>query len=1181
MAPQLEFSILGPLVVTDDGVPTDIGAPKHRALLSLLLCQPGRVVSVDRLIDQLWHGDPPTAATATLQAYVSNLRRALEPGRAAGTTARVLVTRPPGYALDIAPEQVDAVRFERNVSAAIEAHDRGALDAAAVALADALSCWRGQPLADVVYEPWAQPEIARLNELHLIALETQLAIDLDRGRHRAVSIEAERLAKENPVRERFRELLMLALYRSGRQADALRAYQDARDVLVEQLGIEPGPALRALEERILAQDPALDWQRTETGAPAGDDATVVAQAFAFVGRANERVRLTTRLSEVRAGVTRLALISGEPGIGKTRLCEDLAATATAHGARVVWARGWEGDGAPAFWPWVQVLRTLAHETATDVLATAVGANGADLARVVPEYASYARNDDTPPDAETARFRFFEAVSVLLNRLGGSKPLVIVLDDLHWADASSLRLLEFAVGALQDAPVLLVGTYRDAEARTPPLASSLATLARTPELERIPLGGLSVDEIGAYVTAVLGDDADPTLADSLHDRTAGNPFFVAELVRLLEHDGRLGEVDRHAVPEGVRDVIRTRLARLPAEAIPVLTAGAIAGREFDVALVAHVCGLDEDRALDLVESAWMTGIVDEAHDGLGHFRFSHELVRDTLCEDLTALRRIRLHRRIGEAIEELHGERNPGFLTECAHHFAEAAPAGDPHKAVLYGQRAADRLVAQLAYAEAVPIYERAIVLADSYDVGSWQTRVDLSIGLGWALRATGRLSDARATLRHAMDQASAAGDPVRIARAVLAIGGGSFWGYWDEVGVTDGDLVAYLERALEELDDDDSVLRSELLARLSIEGYFAMTRESREAVAAEALAMARRLDDPVALAAALVAARLVGWQPDNLAARLAINDELIEVSAHAGNPFTELIGHHFRMIDSLEAGDRSAADADLAACEQLARRLDHHAFHVQLAWFKTMMLQVEGRFAESEALALETYEINVRSNPPAAKRSLGVQLYGLRREQGRHAEIEPLVRAAVERQPHMDASWRVGLAHLLLEQGRVDEAQALLDEVMESGDLVADGGLIMPAYVTRVAEIAAGLRDARAAAAVEPWLDRVDGDVCMLVTGLFFGATDRFRGDVALAQGRFDDAIARYEHAIDVEQRLNARAHANRSRLALAVALAARNGTGDQERVDAIAAAVVAVASELGTPTVAARAQSLLPGSVA
>ena len=223
-AERLEFSLLGPLAVAGELGPLELGAPKHRALLALLLLEPGRVVSVDRLIDQLWHGEPPAAATSTLQAYVSNLRRVLEPNRTAGAPATVLVTRPPGYVLDIAPEQVDAARFERNVTAAIEARERGRLDDAGVYLADALALWRGHPLADVAYESWAQSECERLKELHLVALETQLSIDLERGRHTSVAVEAERLAKEYPVRERFRELLdarPVPLGPSGRRAARL------------------------------------------------------------------------------------------------------------------------------------------------------------------------------------------------------------------------------------------------------------------------------------------------------------------------------------------------------------------------------------------------------------------------------------------------------------------------------------------------------------------------------------------------------------------------------------------------------------------------------------------------------------------------------------------------------------------------------------------------------------------------------------------------------------------------------------------------------------------------------------------------------------------------------------------------------------------------------------------------
>jgi DNA-binding SARP family transcriptional activator len=1183
VASGVEFKVLGPLQVVGPDGAYDLGAPKHRALLGLLLLEPGRVVSVDRLIDQLWHGEPPAAATSTLQAYVSNLRRVLEPGRKPGAPATLLVTRPPGYALDIEPAQVDAVRFEQSLRSALRAHEQGALDAAASELEAALALWRGSPYADCATEPWALTECERLGELRLVALETQLAIDLDRGRHAQVVGEAERLCKEHPVRERLRELLMLALYRSGRQAEALRAYQDARDVLVEELGIEPGPALRALEDRILAQDPTLDWQgppagtvaaapAAGAGAPVAVDAAALAAApeaalapeRVFVGRHDEQVRLTTRLAEALNGAPRLALVSGEPGIGKTRFCESVADAARALGAHPVWARGWEGEGAPAFWPWVQVLRTLVEDLPRDVLAAAAEAGAADIARVVPEYARLASGDGPAPDAETARFRFFDAVANLLRRLGADRPLLVVLDDLHWADQSSLRLLEFVVASMHDTRVMVVGTFRDAEARVPPLAGCLATLARTPDLERLTLSGLTVDEVEQYVSAVAGDVPDRALAGSLHGRTAGNPFFVGELLRLLRHEGRLGAqaAGSAPVPEGVRDVVRTRLARLPEEAIPVLTAGAVAGREFDIALVAHVCGIDEDRALDLLEAAWMIGVVDE-HDVYGHFKFTHELVRETLCDDLSALRRTRLHRRIGEAIETLHGERNPGFLTACAYHFAQAAPAGDPLKAVLYGQRAADRLVAQYAYEDAIPIYERAIELYEQYDVGSYQTQIDLLIGLGWALRASGRLADARKVLRRAMERSEAEADEIRIARAVLGIGGGSFWGWWDEFGVADEDLVQYLERALEKLGDDDSVLRCELLARLAIESYVLTDREQRDWMTAEALAMARRLDDPVALCAALAARHLVTWRIDNLAERVALADELVAVAQQHEIRYAELIGRHFRMVDALERADAELLESDYVACEELAETLGQHAFKVQLAWFRAARAQFRGDLDEAERLVREAFELNAASAESAAVMAYGAQLFGLRREQGRLAEMEPLIRSAMERQPHVGYAWRISLAMVLIHTERGDEARALLEPLREPGLPALQGNdLLFPTFLVRLAEITAVLGDADWADMLLPEFDAFAGEVSVLATGhLSWGAVARHRGELLRALGRLDEAEAAYRHAIAVDERIGARIWALRARLGLALTLAAR---GDGAGAATLAAEVESEARSLG-----------------
>jgi DNA-binding SARP family transcriptional activator len=1182
VAAPLQFNVLGPLEVVGEAGPLELGAPKHRALLALLLLEPGRVVSVDRLIEQLWTGQPPSGAQSTLQAYVSNVRRLLEPDRRPGTPAAVLVTRPPGYALDVAPEQVDAVRFERAVRAAIAAHTERRLEEAASGLAGALALWRGQPYADVAFEPWAQTECERLAELQLVALETQLAVDLDLGRHSSVVVEAERLCKEHPVRERLRELLMLALYRSGRQAEALRAYQDARDVLVEELGIEPGPALRALEDRILAQDPALDWQGPPaTAAPAAPAATTATAGpgeppgrAPFVGRTLERVRLMARLDDVRIGAARLVLVSGEPGIGKTRLAEELSAAARGLGLHVVWARGWEGDGAPAFWPWVQVLRTIAEDVPRDVLAAALDSEGADIARVVPDYARFATVVDDAPDAETARFRFFEAVTSLLRRLGTSRPLVVVLDDIHWADQSSLRLLEFAVESLRDAHVMLVATYRDSEARAAPLAPALARLARTPELERLALTGLSPDEVGSYVASVLGDEAAPALAGTLHDRTAGNPFFVAELVRLLRHEGRIAQGDVGSqVPEGVRDVVRTRLARLPEEAIPVLTAGAIAGREFDVGLVAHVCDLDEDRALDLVEAAWMVGIVDESPDAYGHFRFSHEIVRDTLAEELSGTRRIRLHKRIGEAIEELHGERNPGFLTACAHHFAEAASLGDPLKAVLYGQRAADRLVAQFAYEDALPVYERAIDIYEQYDVGTYHTRADLLIGLGWALRASGRLADAREALRRAIDVAEEHGDEVRIARAVLGIGGGSFWGWWDEFGVADEDLVGYLERALAALGDEDSVLRCELLSRLAVESYFITDDATRERLTADALAMARRLDDPVALCAALAARHLATWSIANLPERLALADELVEAAQKEGLYYAELIGRHFRMTDHVEAGDGTAFDEDFAVCERLAERVGQHAFRVQLAWFRATRALLEAPLDEAERLVEEAFRLNLTSNDSAAWMAFGVQLLQLRRDQGRLAELEPLVREAIDTQPHVGSAWRIALAEIVATEGRADEARDLVADLLVEGLPALRIELLAPTYVFRMGDVCAMTGHREGASLLLPLLDRFSGPVAALPTGhLCFGAVDRVRGQLLRTLGRPDEAIAAFRRAIEVETALGAPRHANRSRVGLARALLER---GDAAEAAAVAAEALEVAERTGTPALAAQAREL------
>lgn len=390
--------MLGPLAL-EEGRVVSLGGRRQRALLAMLLLHANEVVSSDRLIDELWTGARAKDGAKALSVAVARLRKALESAR--GERGPQILTRAPGYELKIAPEQLDLHRFSQLLGEA-----RGAADPATAAgrLRDALALWRGPPLADLAYEPFAQREIARLDDLRVAALEELIEAKLALGAHAEVVGQLEALIADQPYRERLRAQLMLALYRCDRQAEALQAYQNARRALVEELGIEPGERLRDLERAILAQDPALQLVEEPT---AGEQAVQTPRS-AFVGRERELAELVAGLDAAFAGRGRLFLLSGEPGIGKSHLADALIAHARARGARVLVGRCWEAGGAPAYWPWVQLLRPYIRETDAESLRSQLGGGAADVARLLPELGD--RVADLPPAAplasEGARFRLF-------------------------------------------------------------------------------------------------------------------------------------------------------------------------------------------------------------------------------------------------------------------------------------------------------------------------------------------------------------------------------------------------------------------------------------------------------------------------------------------------------------------------------------------------------------------------------------------------------------------------------------------------------------------------------------------------------------------------------------------------------------------------------------------------------
>ena len=507
----MRFGILGPVEVADRDRIVDLGAPRQRAVIALLTIHANTVVSLDRLIDELWGDAVPSAATGSLQAYISNLRRVLEPNRAKGAAPTVLVTRAPGYLLSVAAQDIEHICFERLLAEARVARtSRRAADA--VALLDrALALWRGEPLADFAFDSFATPEIGRLNEMRVAASELRLDALLELGEHPTVIAELDQLIAAHPTRERLRVLSMIALYRSGRQAEALRAFEDARVLLGEELGLEPGPEMRDVQRAILDHDRVLlvpaevatFEPAASTGATASPEVGEAARTGddSFVGREAILDSLLSLLDAARTGRARVALIGGEPGIGKTHLMVEFARLAASRGWSVAWGRSFEGADAPPLWPWVHVIRE-------------IGVAGLDLpAHVLTPLASLLPEIDAEHGelaGEGAAFRLFDAIRALMAAASRRQPVLVVLDDLQWADPSTLRLLRFLVAECADDAVVFAATFHEPPDAAPgSYGAVVSDLARLRESERIELTGLSIVDV-RHLLATVGTFDDQAL-----------------------------------------------------------------------------------------------------------------------------------------------------------------------------------------------------------------------------------------------------------------------------------------------------------------------------------------------------------------------------------------------------------------------------------------------------------------------------------------------------------------------------------------------------------------------------------------------------------------------------------------------------------------------------------------------
>lgn len=1154
----MDFRILGPLEVYAGGTLVPVGGSKPRGLLAILLLNANVVVSNDRLIDALWGEQPPDTALKALQVHVSQLRKAIG--------AAAIRTRPPGYVLELDPGDLDLDRFRHLHE---EARARLADDPkrAAHLLQNALVLWRGAPLADFAYEPFAQADIARLEELRIGAVEDRIEAELALGHHSEVVGELETLIGEHPLRERLRAQLMLALYRSGRQAEALEAYQDARQALTEELGIEPGRDLRELQQAILNQDSELD-------PPADESASERPARGVFVGRRRELADLVGALDDTLAGRGCLVLLAGEPGIGKSGLADQVIAEAHARGAHVLVGRCWEAGGAPAYWPWVQSLRAYVREQEREALRAQLGGGAAELAQLLPELRELFPDLPEPlaQGSEGARFRLFEAASSFLRNAANTCPLVVVLDDVHAADEPSLLLLQFIAREIADTRVLIICAFRDVDPTLQaPLVSAIAELVREPQTRQVFLGGLSEADVADYIERSTGVAGAPLLARAIHSETEGNPLFVGEVVRLLDAEGRIAQEDSHvSIPPGVRAVIAQRVGRLSAAGQEVLESAAVLGREFGLEPLARVTGLQHPDLLDVLDEAIAERVVGDAPGGPGRLRFGHALIRDTLYEQVTPARKLRLHKAAGEALEAAYRADLEPHLAELAHHFAVAAPAGLSDTAVDYARRAGDRAVSQLAYEEAVRLYRMALDLVD--DGG---TRCELLLACADAQARSGDTPSAKGTFRETAELARKLGMPEPLARAALGYGGRLIW----EVSRDDEYVVPLLESALTAIGDRDSALRAMLLARLAAgplrDSRFPPERKVR--LSHEALEMARRMDDPATLVYVLDGHIPAVESPANTTELLERATELLELAREVGDKERVIEAHEHRIGRLMELGRMSEARVDVECIASLAEELGQPAQQWLAGTCRARLALMEGRFAEVEDLIPETLALGQSAQSWNATVAFRLQSYLLRREQGRIGEVLDLAKSSAEEYPTYSV-WRCAWAQICGELGRDAETRLALDSLAEEGFAAVPFGEMWLVSVGFLAEAASSVRDDRRARALYdlllPYADRVAVTYPEITTG----SVARYLGLAAAVSEHWGDAESHFEYALAANERINARPWVALTQRDYARMLLQRDSPGDTEKAKRLLSNALAIYRDLGVgagPAASATQQEL------
>lgn len=874
----------------------------------------------------------------------------------------------------------------------------------------------------------------------------------------------------------------------------------------------------------------------------------------FVGRRPLLRELVRRLEAARTGRGGVVLLAGEAGIGKTGVLTRLAAAARARAFPVHRAWCYEGEGAPPLWPWEQILRGLGQDLESGL-------------------------DET--DAST-RFRVFESVSRVLRRIGEEKDgLLLLLDDLHWADSASLQLLEFLMRELTGSTILAVGTFREPEVHgSHPLISTLAACARHDGCERIALEGLRRAEIAELLVRLHGGPVATEWVKAIENRTRGNPFFIRQLLDSLESQGwNLGDPDASergvsgaAIPAGVRDVIRDRLSRLPDDTAAILELAAVIGAEFDLELLAEASDEDTDALAPHLERASRLGMVGQ--DLKGRFHFSHDLIEETLYAELDAERRSTLHSRVAAALERRREEGSTLGLAALAHHLGHAGRPEDAGKAIDYLTRAARHAAERFAYEEADAGFARALDLLDPALPGARARRAELLCERGWVLHRLGAATT-RQTFLDAAAIARELRDGPLLARAAAGFTRGREGGT-EEPFAKEMEL---LSEALELLGEGEEALRAELQQLLASRHRVLGDLERGEALIGEAAATADRMRDQKLLAEVEQARAYLSWCRESPEEMLGIAQRLVELGDASGALDPASNGVRLRMVAHVALGDLEAADRDHA---ELARRAEEHGLS---GWIPTLLgytgcrAMARGRFEEAAASFDEQLRAGMGFEDQAAIALHTVELAELKTATGQLSELEPALRAYSPKPS--DPTPFAFLAAFWSRLDQVEEARLAYRRaraVAPPRELPRNENRM--AVLAWLAEAASAVGDREGAAELYSLLlPRRHHFIVVAATTVWCGPVAIRLGCLARILGRDEEAAEHFEWAIERCDALEAPFWAARARLERARIFLEGSGHANKLLALGLLAPVVASADALGMRTLGTEARALVTGA--